>query len=91
MNVEYGPAGSANIVGGGLAHVVGSGESASLVYEGPVQTQRPLYAYAVGSGEQTRVIHSASVDRGVALSEAGLVIPTEQGPSPLATLFGRRS
>ncbi len=92
-SVEYGPAGSSNIVGGGLARIVGSGENASVVYDGPVQAQRPLYAYAIGSGEQTQVIYSQSPDRNVALAEAGLAIPTNQGPSLLATLFGlgRRS
>jgi hypothetical protein len=88
--VEYGPAGSSNLVGGGTARVVGSGENASLVYEGPVRTQRPLYAYAIGSGEQTQIIRSESPDRDIALAEAGITIPTSQGPSLLATLFGRR-
>ena len=87
-SVEYGPAGSSNIVGGGLARVVGSGEHASVVYEGPVQAQRPVYAYAIGSGEQTQIVYSASPDRDVALAEAGIGIPARNGPSLLATLFG---
>jgi hypothetical protein len=93
-SVEYGPSGSlnrgGNIVGGGYARVVGSGESASVVYQGPVRAQPPLYAFAIGSGEQTQVIHSAQPDRDVALAEAGITIPASQGPSLFASLFGRR-
>ena len=87
-SVEYGPAGSLNVAGGGLARIVGSGENASVAYEGPVQAQRPIYAYAIGSGEQTQIVYSASPDRNVALAEAGLGFPSSQGPSLLATLFG---
>jgi hypothetical protein len=89
-SVEYGPTGSSNLVGGGSARVVGSGESASVVYDGPVRSQRPIYAFAIGSGEQTQIIYSAQGDRDVALAEAGITLPAPQGPSFLASLLGRR-
>jgi hypothetical protein len=90
-SVEYGSAGSANIIGGGVASMVGSGENASVVYDGPVQAQHPLYAYAIGTGEQTQIVYSEAPDRNVALAEAGFAIPSaNQGSSLLATLFGGR-
>ena len=89
-SVEYGPAGSSNLVGGGFARVTGSGENASVSHEGPVRGQRPLYAFAIGSSEQTQVIYSEQSDRDVALAEAGITLPASQGPSLLASVFGRR-
>ncbi|MBB3897523.1 hypothetical protein [Roseococcus suduntuyensis] len=60
-----------NVVGGGEARLVGSGESQRVVHIGPTQAQEPVFAHMVGTGEDARIIYSATPDRAQALSEAG--------------------
>jgi hypothetical protein len=60
--IDYGPGPHNNVVGGG--------ENLQLVYEGPVQTQEPMYAHAVGGGENLTIIYSRVPDRAMALAQA---------------------
>lgn len=62
---------SRNVVGGGVAQIVGSGETQQVVHIGPTQAQEPVFAHMVGSGEDARIIYSATPDRNLALSQAG--------------------
>jgi hypothetical protein len=66
-------AGSGNVLGGGVARLVGAGEDARVEYTGPVRSQAPLYTHIVGTGEDARIIYSATADRVLALSGAGYV------------------
>lgn len=86
--IDYGPSGRGNIVGGGVARSVSSGENSELIYEGPVQSQTPMFAHSVGSGEDAQIVYSRSPDRETALAEAG-VFPHGYGApaSALASLL----
>ncbi|HEV7458366.1 MAG TPA: hypothetical protein VGN96_16465 [Roseococcus sp.] len=67
-----------NVVGGGESRLVGSGENQQVVHIGPTVAQEPVFAHMVGTGEDARIIYSASPDRAQALSEAG-VLPGTRG------------
>jgi hypothetical protein len=76
-------AGGGNVLGGGEARRVGSGEDARVEYTGPVRSQAPLYTHIVGTGEDARIIYSATPDRALALSGAGY-LPGSQARSEQA-------
>jgi len=59
-----------NVVGGGVARLVGTGEEARVEYSGPVRSQAGLFSRIVGSGEDARIVYSATPDRDTAVSEA---------------------
>lgn len=67
-----------NVVGGGVARIVGSGESQQVVHLGPTVAQEPVFAHMVGTGEDARIIYSATPDRNQALTEAGY-LPGSRG------------
>jgi hypothetical protein len=57
-SIDYGPGPHGNIVGGGVALISGGGEDTTITYQGPVQTQEPMWARAVGNGEDLAVVYS---------------------------------
>jgi hypothetical protein len=71
--IDYGPGGHGNVVGGGVAHVVGSSQDGEIAYSGPAQSQEPMFAFSVGSGENAQIVYSRSPDRATALAEAGVL------------------
>jgi hypothetical protein len=71
--IDYGPGLHGNIVGGGVARVVGSGENMEIAYEGPTQSQEPMFAHAFGGGENTQIVYSRSADRETALAEVSVL------------------
>jgi hypothetical protein len=72
--IDYGPGPHGNIVGGGVAVMTGGGENASITYVGPLQSQAPMLARAIGSGEDLSVVY---------------VLPPAQGPATAAVLAGK--
>lgn len=71
-----------NVVGGGDARLVGSGEGRQVVYIGPTQAQEPVFAHLVGTGEDARIIYSSTADRALALSQAGYGPATQRPAVP---------
>jgi hypothetical protein len=56
--IDYGPGPHGNIVGGGVAQITGGGQDTKVTYVGQVQAQAPMWARAVGNGEDLAVVHT---------------------------------
>lgn len=95
IEIDYGPGPRGNIVGGGVAHVVGSGENQDIRYSGEVRTQSPrdgLVPHVVGSGDNASVIYvPADFDRrrlSMVGEDGALPGAPAQGNNAIARLFG---
>jgi hypothetical protein len=94
IQVEYGPAGQGNLMGGGRVAVSGSGEELRLRHLDPEYAQAPrqgLVPLTVGSGEGSTTVW---VPAGMARSRLALIgsdgsLPGGTGRDFLAAMSGR--